>query len=47
MQTEAEVGHFGLRLLADTVRETGGTFDVAPGPHGGVRLTATIPLLEQ
>ena len=46
MQDEAERGHFGLRLLADTVREAGGAFGVGPARPTGVRVTATIPLLE-
>lgn len=41
---DATPGHLGLRLLADTVHDVGGTFQVAsPGPGRGVRLLATFP----
>jgi two-component system, NarL family, sensor kinase len=37
-------GHLGLRLLKDRVENLGGTWRVAPGPSGGTRVTATLPL---
>ena len=37
-------GHFGLRLLADTVRDVGGSVSLQPGEEGGTTLVATIPL---
>jgi two-component system sensor histidine kinase UhpB len=42
----ARPGHFGLRGLADRVRQLGGTFDIDSEQGRGVRLTASIPLLE-
>jgi len=40
----ARPGHFGLRGLADRVRQLGGTFDIGRNGESGVRLTADIPL---
>jgi two-component system sensor histidine kinase UhpB len=40
----ARPGHFGLRGLADRVRQLGGTFDIGRNGVCGVRLTADIPL---
>lgn len=40
----ARPGHFGLRGLADRVRQLGGTFDIGSEDGRGVRLTADIPL---
>lgn len=40
----ARPGHFGLRGLADRVKNLGGTFTVTNHLPRGVRLTATIPL---
>jgi two-component system sensor histidine kinase UhpB len=37
-------GHFGLRGLAERVRQLGGTFDIGQLDGRGVRLTADIPL---
>jgi two-component system sensor histidine kinase UhpB len=37
-------GHFGLRGLADRVRQLGGTFTIGDHEGRGVRLTAEIPL---
>lgn len=36
-------GHLGLRLLADTVRDLGGTLDVGPAPRRGTQLEVTFP----
>lgn len=37
-------GHLGLRLLADTVRDVGGKFEVtSQGPGSGVRVVASLP----
>ena len=44
MRAEAQYGHLGLRLLADTVRDAGGAFDLTSCPGGGVRVTACVPL---
>jgi two-component system sensor histidine kinase UhpB len=40
----ARPGHFGLRGLAERVRQLGGTFDIGRNGESGVRLTADIPL---
>ena len=40
----ARPGHFGLRGLAERVRQLGGTFDIGQQDGRGVRLTADIPL---
>jgi two-component system sensor histidine kinase UhpB len=40
----ARPGHFGLRGLADRVRQLGGTFDIGSQDGRGVRLAADIPL---
>jgi len=37
-------GHFGLRGLAERVRQLGGTFDISDHEGRGVRLCADIPL---
>lgn len=37
-------GHFGLRVLHDTVRDVGGRLVVEPRVGGGTSLTATFPL---
>jgi two-component system sensor histidine kinase UhpB len=42
----ARPGHFGLRGLAERVRQLGGTFDIDSEQGRGVRLTASIPLVE-
>ncbi len=42
----ARPGHFGLRGLAERVRQLGGTFDIDSEQGRGVRLTASIPLTE-
>ena len=44
MRAQAQYGHLGLRLLADTVRDAGGTFALTSCPGGGVRVTACVPL---
>ena len=44
MRDQAQHGHLGLRLLADTVRDAGGTFDLTSCPGGGVRVTARVPV---
>ncbi len=44
MRAQAQYGHLGLRLLADTVRDAGGTFDLTSCPGGGVRVTACVPV---
>lgn len=44
MRAHAQHGHLGLRLLADTVRDAGGTFDLSSSPGGGVRVTACVPV---
>jgi signal transduction histidine kinase len=36
-------GHLGLRLLADTVRDLGGTLDAGPAPRRGTQLEVTFP----
>ncbi len=36
--------HMGLRLLADTLRDVGGTLDLRPGREGGTVLVGTFPL---
>jgi two-component system, NarL family, sensor histidine kinase DesK len=38
-------GGNGLRGIAERVRAAGGTFESGPAPHGGFRLTATVPLV--
>lgn len=40
----ARPGHFGLRGLAERVRQLGGTFQIGANDGPGVRLTADIPL---
>jgi two-component system, NarL family, sensor histidine kinase UhpB len=40
----ARPGHFGLRGMADRVRQLGGTFDIGSHEGRGVQLTADIPL---
>ncbi|GAA1479102.1 hypothetical protein GCM10009623_35480 [Nocardioides aestuarii] len=41
-----EEGHLGLPLLADTIRDAGGTFvATSPGPGLGVDVVATFPLV--
>jgi two-component system, NarL family, sensor histidine kinase UhpB len=40
----ARPGHFGLRGMADRVRQVGGTFEIGNHDGRGVRLTADIPL---
>jgi two-component system sensor histidine kinase UhpB len=40
----ARPGHFGLRGLADRVRQLGGTFAIGANAGRGVRLAAEIPL---
>ena len=42
----ARPGHFGLRGLAERVRQLGGTFDIDSAQGRGVQLTASIPLVE-
>lgn len=44
MSAATEPGHLGLRLLADTVKDAGGTFAVSSGIGGGVRVTASLPV---
>lgn len=39
-------GHFGLRLIGDTVRDAGGVLTVAPGDVAGVRLEVDLPLTD-
>jgi len=41
---EAPPGHLGLRLLADTVRDAGGTFAIDSSPGQGVRVRVSLPL---
>jgi signal transduction histidine kinase len=41
---EAPSGHFGLRLLADTVRDAGGRFALESTPGHGVLVRASLPL---
>ena len=41
---EAPPGHLGLRLLADTVRDAGGSFAIDSSPGAGVRVHASLPL---
>src|ERR1700733_8158257 len=43
----ARPGHFGLRGLAERVRQLGGTFDIGNQDGRGVRLAADIPLSVQ
>ena len=43
----ARPGHFGLRGLAERVRQLGGTFDIGTQDGRGVRLAADIPLSVQ
>jgi two-component system, NarL family, sensor histidine kinase UhpB len=43
----ARPGHFGLRGLADRVRQLGGTFTIGNQQERGVRLAADIPLDNQ
>jgi two-component system, NarL family, sensor histidine kinase UhpB len=40
----ARPGHFGLRGMADRVRQVGGAFEIGNHDGRGVRLTADIPL---
>jgi signal transduction histidine kinase len=40
----APEGHIGLRLLADTIRDVGGTVRSAPAPAGGTLLEARFPV---
>jgi signal transduction histidine kinase len=40
----ADAAGAGLRGLADRVAASGGSFSVGPGPDGGTRLSATVPL---
>jgi two-component system NarL family sensor kinase len=35
-------GHFGLRILADTIRQAGGTFEVRSAPGAGTSVTTTF-----
>ncbi|MBE0009117.1 sensor histidine kinase [Arthrobacter sp. AET 35A] len=35
-------GHFGLRLMRDTIREAGGSLEVVSGGTGGTSVTATL-----
>jgi signal transduction histidine kinase len=44
MDGEAAPGHLGLRLLADTVHDAGGTFTVESRPGEGVQVRASLPL---
>ena len=44
MVGEAAPGHLGLRLLADTVRDAGGSFTVRSRPGEGVHVRASLPL---
>jgi len=41
---EPAVGHFGLRLIRDTVAEAGGTLRVDSGTGRGTRVALTLPL---
>jgi two-component system, NarL family, sensor kinase len=41
---EPAVGHFGLRLIRDTVAEAGGTLRVESGTGRGTRVALTLPL---
>ena len=40
----APEGHFGLRLLADTVRDAGGDLTIDSSPGAGVRLRVSLPI---
>ena len=40
----APEGHFGLRLLADTVRDAGGELTIDSSPGAGVRLRVRLPI---
>jgi two-component system sensor histidine kinase UhpB len=42
----ARPGHFGLRGLADRVRQLGGTFAIGNHDGRGVKLAADIPLVD-
>lgn len=44
MRAQAQHGHLGLRLLADTVRDAGGTFELTSCLGGGVRVSACVPV---
>jgi two-component system NarL family sensor kinase len=44
MSGDAPPGHFGLRLLADTVRDAGGDFSIESRPGAGVRVRASLPI---
>ena len=37
-------GHFGLRLLGDTIRDVGGSLAVDTPPDGGARVVARFPI---
>jgi signal transduction histidine kinase len=36
-------GHFGLRMLADLVRESGGTLQIESAEGGGARVRVQVP----
>jgi signal transduction histidine kinase len=40
----APTGHFGLRLLQDTLDHVGGHLSIASGPHTGTAVTARFPV---
>jgi signal transduction histidine kinase len=44
MLGDAAPGHFGLRLLADTVHDAGGEFSIDSRPGAGVRVCASLPV---
>lgn len=37
-----EEGHFGLRILGDTIRQAGGAFDIRSAPGAGTLVSATL-----
>jgi signal transduction histidine kinase len=45
MAGDAPPGHFGLRLLADTVRDAGGRFGIESTKGAGVLVRASLPLV--
>ena len=40
----APKGHFGLRLLEDTLNDVGGSLVIDPPPDGGTRVVARFPI---